>query len=332
MGIRTGQKLKMLYIADILKKYSDEDHPINATEICDKLASFGVTAERKAVYDDIEQLTTYGYDIIKTRMPRNGFFMASRELELPEIFLLCDAVKAANFISSKKSRELINKLEGMLSIYETSVSGKVYFDSDGKTKNEELFYSVDTLNRAIKERKKIQCKYMVRELSVGKEIGFKIRNMKISPYALTWQDDHYYLIGNYEKYDNLIHMRIDRMKTVEMLDESRRDFSEVCEYKDTFDVADYVKRLFGMYGGKSDLITLKCSKKIFESMLDKFSENVSITNVTDDSFCITASAIVSEALVTFIMNYGSQIKVVEPEYLKKMVTDKAQEVLSVYSD
>lgn len=331
MAIRTGQKLKLLYIVDILNKYTDEEHPINASEICDRLYELGVSAERKSIYDDIEQLTLYGYDIIKTRTPRSGFFMASREFELPEIFLLCDAVKAAKFISAKKSRELIKKLENMLSVYDTEFTGNVYFDSADKTKNEELFYTIDKINRAIKEKKKIHCKYIIRELKSGKDIADRVKERNISPYALTWQDDHYYLIGNYDKYDNLIHLRIDRMKSVEITDIPSRHFSEVCDYTDNFNVADYVKKLFGMYGGTADEIELKCSKSILEYLIDKFSENVSITNVNDDTFNLTVTAIVSEALVTFIMNYGNKIEVIKPGYLKDMIIKRADEILNMYN-
>ena len=100
MAARSGQKLKLLYIADILKKYTDEENPISATEICQKLLEFGVTAERKAIYNDIDNLCFYGYDIVHTRTPKNGYFLASREFELPEIYLLCDAIRSAPFISA----------------------------------------------------------------------------------------------------------------------------------------------------------------------------------------------------------------------------------------
>ena len=106
MAVRRGQKIKQLCIVEILKKYTDEDHPLSASAICDRLAEMGVSAERKAVYDDIDQLIYIGYDIIKTSFPSRGYFLASREFETPEIYLLADAVRTAKFITPKKSREL----------------------------------------------------------------------------------------------------------------------------------------------------------------------------------------------------------------------------------
>lgn len=331
MAARSGQKLKLMYIADIFKMYTDEEHPISADGICEKLAAFGVTAERKAVYDDIQQLITYGFDIIKTRTPKNGFFLASREFEASEIYLLCDAVKTAKFISAKKTRELVSKLEGMLSRYQSIDKLKtVFIDYKSKCSNEEIFYSIDTIDRAITNRNKISLRYGVRSLGANREIITEYRQRIISPYALTWQDDHYYLIGNYEKYDNLIHLRVDRMKTVEELNIPARHFSEVSEYTDTFDVADYTNKLFGMFGGKTEEIELVCSKSILEIIADRFSQDIFIRNVTDETFSVTVKAAVSDALITWIMNYEDKIKVAKPDYLAEKLKERAERIIKIY--
>ncbi len=332
MAARNGQKIKLLYIVDILKKYTDEDHPITATEICEKLASNGVSAERKAIYDDIAQLIDYGYDIIKTRTPRNGFFLASREFEIPEISLLIDAVKTAKFISAKKTRVLVAKLEKMLSVYQAKKGDKsVFIDYSEKSHNEEIFYSIDTISRAIAAQKKISLKYGVRELKANREIVINYKTRIISPYALTWQEDRYYLIGNYDKYDNLIHLRLDRMRAVEILDDKSRHFSEVTAYTDSFDVVDYTKKLFGMFGGDFEEIDLRCSKDILEMVTDRFSENLFIRNVTDEHFSITVKAAVSEGLVTWIMNYGDKIKVLKPQSLIEKIKFRAETITNLYN-
>lgn len=333
MAARSGQKLKLLYIVDILRKYSDEDHPISAAEICSKLALFNVTAERKSVYNDIEQLIFYGYDIIKTRTPKAGFFLGSREFEIPEISLLTDAVKTAKFISAKKTRELISKLEAMQSVYQlNSLNKGIYFDVDSKTKNEEIYYTIDTVSRAIENKKQIKFEYNVRTINENKEITISSSQKIISPYAMTWQDDHYYLIGNYEKYDNLIHLRIDRMHKVEITDKNSRSFSEVSDYKSVFDVADYTKRLFGMYTGNIENIELKCSREILEQVVDRFGDSIFITKLTDKTFNINYKAVVSEALVTWIINFGNKIEAVSPENLREMVKERLNRVIELYEN
>ncbi len=332
MAARRGQKIKLLYIIKILTELTDEDHPLSATEICEKLSAYDITAERKAIYDDIECLISFGYDIISTRVPKNGYFLASRDFELPEIYLLGDAVRTAKFISEKKTRELTSKLDSMLSRYQSkkSING-IYIDNSSKTSNEEIFYNIDSINTAISGGKKISFKYGKRVLN-NRQITTEYKTRTVSPYAMTWQDDHYYLICNYQKYDNLMNLRIDRIKSVQILDEQSRHFSEVSDYKDTFDVADYTKKLFGMFGGDMQQVKLRCSNKILEQVADRFGENIFITNVTDTHFDFTVKAAVSDGLVTWIMNYGSDIEVITPAELRNKIADRAEKVLEVYKN
>lgn len=331
MAARRGQKVKLLYIIKILTELTDEEHPLSATEICEKLSAYDITAERKAIYDDIECLISFGYDIIQTRIPKNGYFLASRDFELPEVFLLGDAVRTAKFISEKKTRELTSKLDGLLSKHQTKRNiSAIYIDSSNKTKNEELFYNIDRINTAIEEGKKIRFTYSKRVLCEGRQITTESKTRTVSPYAMTWQFDYYYLIGNYEKYDNLMNLRIDRIHSVEILDEPIRHFSEVSDYRDTFDVSDYTKKLFGMFGGNMQEIKLRCSNKMLEQVTDRFGDKIFITNVTDKTFDFTAKAAVSDALATWIMNYGADIEVITPNELREKIIDRAEKILEVY--
>lgn len=331
MASRYGQKVKILHIIDILRKYSDEQNPINAQDICRELEKRGVTAERKAIYDDIAELCDYGYDIIKTATPKKGYFLASREFEIPEIYLLSDAVRTAKFISAKKSRELISKLDEVLSINQVKQREKgIFFETDSKCANEEIYYNIDGISSAIEQKKKITFDYCTRSLSENRELKTNVKQMKLSPYALTWQGDYYYVIGNYEKYHNLLHLRLDRIKNVEISEEPYRHFSEVSEYKESFDIADYTKKLFGMYSGELEEIELKCNKKIIEQVIDRFSDKIFIKKVTEDTFSFSVEAAISEALVTWIMNYGDDIYVTSPAHLRERILSRAQEIIKQY--
>lgn len=333
MAKRGNQKLKIIYILDILKRYSDQENSLNAVEIAEKLLDYGIEAERKSIYNDIASLEDYGADIIKTTDKRGGWFIGDREFEVPEIFLLCDAVRSAKFISVKKTREIISKLHKMLSISQVKKrENSVFFSVDGKCTNEELYYNIDSINEAIEKRKQIKLVYSLREFGKDREVLQKSKEMTVNPYALSWQDDHYYLVGNHVKYDNLIHLRVDRITKVEILGTDVRHFSEVSEYTEFFDIADYANKLFMMHGGELCDIELRCNKKIAERVLDRFSEKIFIKNVTDEEFSITVKAALSEALVTWIINYGEDITVKKPEILKNMIIERARNVLSNYSE
>ena len=155
-------KIKLLKVLDILRA-TDETHPITAVGICKLLEAEGISAERKSVYSDIEALCEYGCDIIRSFTPKRGFFLASREFEEAEIYLLCDAVRSAKFISTKKTRELLHKLNSMMSVNNLpAVSDTVYFNLDDKSGNEEIYYHIDRINRAIKAKRQIKLKYASR--------------------------------------------------------------------------------------------------------------------------------------------------------------------------
>ena len=326
-----GQKLKLIAVLDILREHSDEENPITATAICDLLQQKGIAAERKSVYADIDALMDYGYDIVRSYSPK-GFFLGSRDFEEAEVYLLADAVRTAKFISPKKTRVLVKKLGGLLSEGQRKKRGRdIYFNPAQKCNNEEIFYNIDSISSAISGGRKISFDYVSRQLE-GREFVDVIKKMRVSPYALTWQDDHYYLICNYEKYNNLIHLRLDRISKVEICDEAVRFFGEVSDYKEFFDAADYTNKIFGMYTGELQTIELCCKKKLAKTVADRFSENIFITNVTDDEFCFSYKAAVSDALVTFILNFGDEIKVIKPQGLKEMIVNRAEKVINLYKN
>ena len=332
MEARTTQQLKLLYIIEILQKHSDEDHPINATEICEKLDAYGISAERKAIYNDIDVLIDFGYDIVKATVPRRGYFMASRHFELPEIYLLCDAVRSAEFITSKKTRELISKLDSMLSNEQVKKREKrIYIDTRHKFKNEEIYYSIDKINKAIENGVKVAFKYSQRKLTDDRKILANDKVFTVSPYALIWQNDRYYLVGNIEKYNNLIHLRLDKIRSVEILDkEPVRHFSEVSEYTEFFDSADYIAKTFNMYGGELKKVEFTCSRNILDQIVDQFSEDIFVYKVTEQNFSFSTNALVSEGLISWILQFGKDIEVVSPPELRQMVIKRITDLKELY--
>lgn len=331
MGRDANQRIKLMRILEILSRYTDDEHALSAEQICEKLSQYGVSAERKSIYGDIEALISLGYDIVNSRSNPRGYFLASREFELPEVYLLCDAVRSADFITPKKTRELVTKLDGLVSVYQRNERDKgIYINGIGKCKNEEIYYSIDLINKAISSGKKISFKYCSHFLEEGKKIVIREKQMKVSPYAMLWQNDHYYLVGNNEKYENLIHLRLDRMKKVEILSEDFRHFSEVSGYTDTFDVVDYTAKAFNMYGGVLQRIELKCNKNKLEQIIDRFSDNIMIYGVTDDTFNFSTEALISDGLIGWLLQFGTDVRAIAPESLCAAIKEKVEALSGVY--
>ncbi len=327
-----NHKLKMLHILALLSAQSDESHPVDIEQILLYLENHGICCERKSVYNDISVLNEFGYDILYTKTPKNGYFLASRDFESAEIRLLCDAIQAANFISSKKSEQLMEKILKLISFEQAKlIKAQVHVKNRPKSANEEIYYHIDKLNQAIQSGKKVSILYRRRIISDQNAVEYEEREHVVSPYAMIWSDDHYYLVGNNEKYDNLMVLRVDRIRNLTVSDtEAVRPFSEVSPYKTYFDSADYAKTHFNMFSGTPERIELICKKELIEQVLDRFGENVEIRRVGEEKFLLRADAAVSDGLVAWIMQFGSKIQIKKPDNLKKMLLDKTKEIRSVY--
>ena len=333
MSNKGQTKLKLLYIKDYLERYSDEEHPVSARSLLTMLENKGIECERKSIYSDIQTLEDYGMEILRARAPKNGYYLASREFEEPQLRLLIDAVQAANFITEKKTKELIKKIAHLCSESTGKrLTGQVYIENRVKCTNEEIYYSIDILNRAIQQRKKVSFTYCKRVVSDNaRSVKIQEKRHIISPYALIWSSDHYYLVGNNQKYDNLMHVRIDRMKKVEMLEEDARHFSEVSRYKRYFDSADYAERLFNMFSGDLRQLDFICDNSILEEILDRVGKSALITKCDDDNhFRMRMKMVVSEGLISWIMQFGNKLEVIEPVELRTQVKQRAEQVLGIY--
>lgn len=327
-----SSKVKTLAIYKLLEKYSDENNALSTTELIKMLAENGISCERKSIYSDIEALNEIGCDIMPAYSPKRGFFMGARPFETPEVMLLIDAVTSAGFITPKKTNSLVNKLKDLVSVYQAeSMVSQVYVDSaSNKCDNEEIYITIDSLHGAITDNKKVKFIYKRRSIDVENKKKHTEKTFTVSPYALIWKQDHYYLICNNEKYDNLMNLRIDRMKRLQVLDEAVRPFSEVSSYTDVFDAQDYSSKMFNMFSGEECEVTLECDLKLQEEMLDRFGKSIPLKAVDTSHFVTTVNATLSDGLVSWVMQYGDSIKIIEPQSLVQMVKQKANDIINVY--
>lgn len=327
MAKNSNQKLKLLYIMGALAEKSDENHRISVKQLIDELNLYGIKAERKSIYDDIESLRLWGMDILYSKEKPAGYFLAEREFQLPELKLLVDAVQASKFITAKKSNELIKKLESLVSIYEAKqLHRQVYVTNRIKTMNENIYYNVDKINKGIMANVKIKYKYF--EWNIDKRMHPK-RNGRayiISPWALTWDDENYYMIGFDNKAGLIKHYRVDKMKSIE-LTKSPREGKDAME---DFDIAGFAKKTFGMFGGKNEAVTLRCENRLVGTIIDRFGDDVILCKEDDEHFSVTQEVTVSSQFYGWIMGLGSGVKITAPADVTGEFTQKLREILGNY--
>lgn len=333
------QKLKLLYIADFLRRNSDEDHAVSTAQIIDYLASQGVAAERKSIYNDIEVLSEYGLSILRGTVPQKGYYLAVRDFEPSELLLLVDAVQASPVISQRKTNALIGKLCGMTSVYMAErlnpaadgASGGAHGRSGVKSENEEFYYNIDQIHTAIVTGRKLRFIYHHRVLAGNLPVFDAGREFIISPYAAMWHLDKYYVVGNYEKYDDLSHYRIDRMKKVQCTAAPARRLCEVSSYADTFDSADYARKVFNMYAGDEPVcVELECDSRLLEAMIERFGINVPYRQLTDGRFTVKANAVANEGFINWILNFGGGVVVRSPRELRRSIKERLAAMAESY--
>lgn len=328
---RRSQRKRILVLLNLLMQKTDEDHPLNARELMDLLEAQDILCDRKTIYEDIEALNLCGYDIINTKGSKSGYFLSGREFELPEVALLTDAVLSADFITRKKTNTLVKKLKGLLNEYQAEkFASRTFIDNRNKCENEEIYYSIDTIERGIDAKKKLTLTYIRHTLKNGRTPEAVSKKMKVSPYALIWADDHYYLVCNHEKYDNLMHLRLDRMKSVSLTEEGIRHFSEVSDYKNEFNTADYSAKVFNMFSGSEEEIVLDCDTDILEQVIDRFGDKIFIRQSEENRFKFSHKACISDGLVTWIMQFGNKMRVEAPAHLKNQILERLTEIQKLY--
>ena len=314
MAKSAGQKLKLLYIIKLLTENTDENHPASTTDIIAYLDANGIHSERKSIYDDIEKLCDFGYDIVQVRSRLGGgYYMASREFELAELKLLVDAVQSSRFITSRKSRSLIKKLELLAGKQDAGkLQRQVYVAGRIKTENESIYYNIDNIHRAIQENRQISFQYL--DWNLNKELVPRVGGKrKVSPWALIWREENYYLAA-YDGVDGIMkHYRVDKMGHVDVLKDER----EGLEQFEMVDPAVYTNLTFGMFSGDEETVTLQFPNRLSGVVLDRFGREADIRPMTDRVFRIRVRVAVSGQFFGWLAGIGREAVIVSPAAVKE---------------
>lgn len=321
------QKLKILYLMEAFQKKSDEKHPLTVNDLMNYLRNYGISAERKTIYDDIEMLRVYGMDIVSRREKPSGFFLAGRTFEMAELKLLVDAVQSSKFITQKKSRQLIHKLESLTSEYEArKLQRQVFVGSRVKTMNESIYYNIDQIHSAISENRQISFQYY--EWTVSKQMRLKKNGERycISPWGLIWKDENYYLIGLDEKSGIVKHYRVDKMLEISM-EKAPRNGEEM--FRD-FDAAKLASRTFGMFGGREESVRLEFENRFVGVVIDRFGHDVMLHKQDEAHFATLVRVNVSSQFFGWLAGLGPGAVITSPENVRKEYTRFLEKALENY--
>lgn len=318
------QKLKLLYLLDYLMEHSDEEHPITTQEMIAYLESHGIRAERKSLYDDINCLQDYGADIELQRGRSGGYYIASRDFELPELKLLVDAVQSSRFLTSKKSLELIGKLEHLAGRHDAgSLQRNVVVSGRVKNMDESIYYNVDAIHEAIAAGSQIVFRYF--EWGVDRQRHFREDEYTASPYALVWSDENYYLVAHSEKH-GLTHYRVDKMASIRQTGEKRYVDDTIRK----LDISVYGKNVFSMFNGESVQVKMRFRNGLAGVVLDRFGRDSMLIPDGDEHFTFTATVAVSPAFLGWLSQFGDRAKVVYPESVVQAHKELLKKALEQY--
>ena len=307
----TNNKYKLYRLAQIMMEKTDEEHYITMPEIMEELGRYEITADRKTIYADLKDLENLGIEVEGEPVGnRYHYHVISRSFELPELKLLVDAIQSSKFITEKKSKDLIKKLEQFVSKYEAAkLHRQVFVSGRIKTMNESIYYTVDAIHNAISENKKIKFQYYQWNEKKEMELRHGGAYYHISPWGLSWDDENYYLVGYDSDAQIIKHYRVDKMLHIKMTEEPR----EGKEHFKKLDMADYAKKSFGMYGGKEQTVKLLVENGLAGVMIDRFGKDIMMIPVDEEHFTVNVDVRVSGPFFGWIISLGEGVKIVGPD-------------------
>lgn len=310
-----NQKRKLLIIRQLLLERTDENHWLSLDAILKALEAEGIQAERKSIYDDLHALEESGMDILQMRGKNGGYYLASRDFELAELKLLVDAIQASRFVTHRKSNELIRKLESLVSHPQArELHRQVYVTGRSKTVNESIYYNVDALHTAISENRQIRFRYFRWQLDFRarerfvKQYGHDGANYLVSPWALLWDDENYYLVAFDQKDGIVKHYRVDRMERIELVDCPR----EGQAFFERLNPADYSRKTFGMFSGETQRVQFKCKNQFAGVLYDRFGDELSLMPCDAEHFYASVNVAVSPQFFAWVFGLDGAIEIVQP--------------------
>ena len=320
-----NQKLKIFYILDYLQRNSHQDHPVRAAELIQMLdREHNISCDRKTVYSDIAALQDYGVDIVSLPGKNGGYYIASRNFELPELKLLIDAVQSSRFLTQKKSRELIEKLCNQCSVHDARLMRRdVLIDRRVKSMNETIYYNVDTIQDAIAENRQITFRYF--DYGLDSQRKYREKDYAASPYGLCQDNENCYLLAHSPRH-GITSYPVDRMAQIRITDQPRTPCPELTGKA----LTEHANRLFQMFSGEEATVKLRFHRSLINVVVDRFGSDTMLIPDGEDHFVFTVNVAVSPIFLSWVIGFGTKAKILHPQSVVDACKHMCMEALSQY--
>lgn len=327
----TGQqKLRLIYLYRLFFNETDELHPKTRAELCEMLEKrHDIVIDRKTFYDDLAYFELLGIDILKGERA-NSYFLGEREFELPELHLLIDAIQSSKFITNDKTEKLIDKITTLCSVYQANdIRSQVSLSARNKTVNEAIYYNIDAIYHGISNGKQISFLYFNWVMENGKlqkEYRKNGRRYQVSPWAVTWNDEKYYLIAYDADRKQLRHYRIDKMEKIDV-EKKPRLGQQLTEH---FDSGAYTAKHFNMYGGEEQQVKLRFTNDLLGVAVDQFGKSAFYRPDDEKHFILITDVVVSPQFYGFLFSLGKDVELLEPEAARTALYKYASKMKKTY--
>lgn len=322
-----GQKLKLFTLKRILEENTDEHHGLTMQRILELLSMNGVTAERKSIYEDFAALEQLGYEVLSDKHKSTEYRLSGRLFQLSEIKLLIDSIQSSKFLSEAKTREIIKKLESLCSKHEAqTLQRQVVVANRVKSMNISIHYNVDAIHAAISNNSQISFQYFDFDLSKQRKYFKNGAKYTVSPFAMIYADDNYYLLAYDADAGKFKHFRVDKMEKAEATGVDRVGAEEFKK----IDMAAYTKYTFSMFGGEIEQVTMVFSNRFIGAVIDRFGRDVVVMKADEKHFKITVSVAVSNQFFGWVFGLGKNVRIVAPESVKEKMKKALEDIHGMY--
>lgn len=309
-----NQKLKILYLMKVFKEKTDKEHPLTVQDIIMHLDGYGITVERKTVYDDIETLRIFGMNIGNRREKPSGYYLVDRDFEFSELKLLMDAVQSSRFITAHQSRELIRKLERLTSTGEArKLQTQTLPIAENRIANGEIYSNIEKICTAIDRNCQIGFQYYEWDFSRNLIPRRNGESYRVSPWRLIWRNENYYLIGLDEKHSIVKHYRVDKIMHVNIR-RHKRNGEDIFR---SLDMEKYISGTFGMFGGRESFVRIEFENRFIGVVLDRFGQNTMLIPKDEEHFMIQTRISVSQQFFGWIAGLGKGVVIIGSENVRR---------------